>query len=1078
MPFPYRYVCDLLQQLEEESRSTSKERTPSRTIIERWFHEHRIRLDAPTANGCAVISTLLPERRTDRVYGIQAPRLESIVGQALILGSSRVKELRRYKTPGQGVDLGDCVESILSRAPNSEHPEREVTVEDLDEALTRVAAGCRFSSPAIRASYTSRSPQSDNHVLGQFFTRLSPRDGKWFARLILKNYQPIVLEERVILRAYHALLPRMLKVRDDLQVATDCLQHLGSSSSDPKVIASLMKPVLGTKVGRPPWLKARSIKNCLDIIGSREVSCEQKIDGEYCQIHVDLSNRHTPIQIFSKSGKDSTQDRRRLHSAIRDSLRLGQQDCPFKIGCILEGELVVYSTKVCCFPTGDCSCTDRNRTTKYSHFIRFASTSLVLDPTSEARMIPSQYTVPSLYLIHCLTYERRHDYEHLMIIYYDILLADTQSMLGMKHSERFKRLERLITCRKGYAEIVQRQSISFSRHSAASTLREMFAKCIVGKGEGLVLKPDEPYFDFGLRQSRFSSCVVKMKKEYVQGWGDVGDFAVIGASCDAAKAKTYNIPKLKWTHFFIGCLENKGRAQARSEKPVFVVTNIVELPETLLQTLRTQCEPRAVPFNDNKSFVLDFRGTGNSTKPTEVFLNPPVFDIRCFSFDKESNSRSWSMRFPYVSKIHFDRSYLDTISFAELQQAAHTAIEAPELEDSQEMRHWISALETADPRGRAVDKLSQGTISTCISSSDRPSPSPVKSTRNDRLMSMTLEPINEMAPRNRPGHKSGRSAGGLATPPISSAIEIKDPADSTDVVSLDDGPRFGKRTSETLGTNPISKKQRRPMDANDENTNPARPSLTSSLACPPRDRPPLGSIDGNKSPMDRRPSIQNASALFVRARHQTMPSSPIGENGMVSSAAGSFHTANELPSSPPQRMSTPHKDRPEKPAALTNDAEAQVPEGCAHKGPECAFNNSSILLAPCISSYAWVTKDLLKTHGVVDFEVDPEAWKHRPPSSKASFTSSPRVASDTLGQTQRIVKSGRVRKICLVETRRPEATHEFLKRIERAGLTRRNGKREWVAVYDWKILEDFANIEAGVVQKGLDPWRQRYVGIA
>ncbi|KAK7967433.1 ATP dependent DNA ligase domain-containing protein [Apiospora aurea] len=965
MPFPYRFVCDLLQQLEEESRSASKERTPSRTIIERWFHEHRIRLDAPTVNGCAVISTLLPERRTDRVYGIQAPRLESIVGQALILGSSRVKELRRYKTPGQGVDLGDCVESILSRAPNSEHPEREVAVEDIDEALTRVAAGCRFSSPAIRASCTSRSPQSDNHVLGQFFTRLSPRDGKWFARLILKNYQPIVLEERVVLRSYHALLPRMLKVRDDLQVATDCLQHLGSSSSDPKVIASLMKPVLGTKVGRPPWLKARSIKNCLDIIGSRQVSCEQKIDGEYCQIHVDLSNRHTPIQIFSKSGKDSTQDRRRLHSAIRDSLRLGQQDCPFKMGCILEGELVVYSTK-------------DNKILPFHKIRKHVSRS--------GSYIGSKND------------SQRHDYEHLMIIYYDILLTDTQSMLGMKHSERFKRLERLITCRKGYAEIVQRQIISFSRHSAASTLREMFAKCIVGKGEGLVLKPDEPYFDFGLRQSRFSSCVVKMKKEYVQGWGDVGDFAVIGASYDAAKAKTYNIPKLKWTHFFIGCLENKGRAQARSEKPAFVVTNIVELPETLLQTLRTQCEPRAVPFDDNKSFVLDFRGTGNSTKPTEVFLNPPVFDIRCFSFDKESNSRSWSMRFPYVNKIHFDRSYLDTISFAELQQAAHTTIEAPELEDSQEMRHWISALETADPRGRAVDKLSQGTVSTCISSSDRPSPSPVKSTRNDRLMSMTLEPITEMAPRNRPGHRSNR--------------------------------------------------------------------------------PPLGSIDGNKSPMDRRPSIQNASALFVRARHQTMPSSPIGENGIVSSAAGSFHTANELPSSPPQRMSTPHEDRPERPAALTNDAEAQVPEGCAHKGLECAFSNTSVLLAPCISSYAWVTEDLLKTHGVVDFEVDPEAWKHRSPSSRASFTSSPRVTSDTLGQTQRIVKSGRVRKICLVETRRPEATHEFLKRIERAGLTRRNGKREWVAVYDWKILEDFANIEAGVVQKGPDPWRQRYVGIA
>jgi DNA ligase 4 len=105
----------------------------------------------------------------------------------------------------------------------------------------------------------------------------------------------------------------MLRVRDDLQIAIDLLQHVGPSPKDPKVLGSLLKPALGTKVGRQAWLKARSIKNCLDIMGQRQVSCEQKIDGEYCQIHIDLSKPHEPIQVFSKSGKDSTQDRRRLH---------------------------------------------------------------------------------------------------------------------------------------------------------------------------------------------------------------------------------------------------------------------------------------------------------------------------------------------------------------------------------------------------------------------------------------------------------------------------------------------------------------------------------------------------------------------------------------------------------------------------------------------------------------------------------------------------------------------------------------------------------------------------------------------
>lgn len=113
MPFPFKYIGDLLQRLDDEFRSAKKQKTSSKTLIENWFREHRLRLDAPTVNTCAILSTLLPERRTDRVYGIQVARLESIIGQAFGLGRSRVKELRRYKAPGLGIDLGDCVHDIL-----------------------------------------------------------------------------------------------------------------------------------------------------------------------------------------------------------------------------------------------------------------------------------------------------------------------------------------------------------------------------------------------------------------------------------------------------------------------------------------------------------------------------------------------------------------------------------------------------------------------------------------------------------------------------------------------------------------------------------------------------------------------------------------------------------------------------------------------------------------------------------------------------------------------------------------------------------------------------------------------------
>lgn len=73
------------------------------------------------------------------------------------------------------------------------------------------------------------------------------------------------------------------------------------------------------------------------------MSIEKKYDGEYCQIHIDLANQQNPIQIFSKSGKDSTQDRSGINEVLQESLRLKSPDCKFSRRCILEGELVVWS---------------------------------------------------------------------------------------------------------------------------------------------------------------------------------------------------------------------------------------------------------------------------------------------------------------------------------------------------------------------------------------------------------------------------------------------------------------------------------------------------------------------------------------------------------------------------------------------------------------------------------------------------------------------------------------------------------------------------------------------------------------
>jgi DNA ligase 4 len=92
---------------------------------------------------------------------------------------------------------------------------------------------------------------------------------------------------------------------------------------------------------RPAYAKARNIQHCCQLASWRRLSIERKYDGEYCQVHIDLSKGRDCIKIFSKSGKDSTNDRIGLPTALRDSLRLEGDDCRIKRQCILEGELLV-----------------------------------------------------------------------------------------------------------------------------------------------------------------------------------------------------------------------------------------------------------------------------------------------------------------------------------------------------------------------------------------------------------------------------------------------------------------------------------------------------------------------------------------------------------------------------------------------------------------------------------------------------------------------------------------------------------------------------------------------------------------
>jgi DNA ligase-4 len=951
-----------------------------------------------------------------------------------------------------------------------------VTVEEIDRVMQKIASSCHFSSPSVQASRVSPSIDKE-HELRELYRRVSPRDGKWLTRLILKNYEPVVLEPNTVYRGLHTLLPTILKVQEDFAVAGRFLQeHVrqkGVTGADLSRddLALRLRPKLGVKVGRQPWHKGRSIKHSLDMSHGR-MSCEDKLDGEYCQIHIDLSKGYNCIQIFSKSGKDSTRDRSKLHDAIRNSLHLGQRSCPLKTGCILEGELLVYSDK-------------EKKVLGFEKIRKHVS-------RSGAFLGTEQDSQP-------------HSYEHLMIVYFDILMVDSESLLGVRHSQRRKILEGLIHCREGQSQLVRRHIIDCDKRSAASDLRRIFARCITDRAEGLVLKSDDPYFDFSTRRRPYSSSCIKLKKEYIGGFGDVGDFAVVGARYDAAKAKSYDLPNLKWTHFYIGCLDNKNEVVRWGRQPVFVVTNVVELNATQMESFITHANPPYVAEPGNESTVIKIApGIDMGKRPSAIFTDPPVFDIRCFSFHKEGNTGFWSPRFAMVNKIHSDRSYVDVLSFTDLQKAARMEKEMPPPSDSQELMGWIAALEQADPKGTTVERTSQTTTITTVSTvRTELTPSPVQPSKAREWDNMPPFPESPLSAMRR-AKTTQITAGELPTPPTSSALEP--PIQDAPVVSRVRVIESSQKRKCELGTAPRQPKARKQRAGESPPTSSLVRASSNSQRTP---RGALADITSSSQSRDnagvlpqlpnrritgihsfREPSIppQSSSGLssasFQTALEQCRPSIVVEVSDSTNCnirTSSRFHLsqADDTP-----RPSLRHEMSVINLANSTASTSSTTQElSCIFSGSACPLRHVSFLLAPCIANMPWLTEDLFSKHGIstTDFIITPDGWTHLGPLSGIT---TPGGCTSTVGC------SGRRKKIVLVERRRKDATAALLQEVGALQLRRRNGGREYVPVFDWRVIEALTDEEAGHtclpgkvearfdIRSAASVWKKYWVGLA
>lgn len=323
-----------------------------------------------------------------------------------------------------------------------------------------------------------------------------------------------------------------------------------------------------------------------------------------------------------------------------------------------------------------------------------------------------------------------------MIIYYDVLLIDDDPILQKPYSYRRKALERLVKRIKGRARLTTQKEIRFSSLEGPMQLRHTLALAFARRWEGIVLKPlNDPYFRCSSKVSHeFGSCWIKMKKDYIPGLGDAADFAVIGAGYCVKEAAANRIPNLKWTHFYIGCLRNKSDVMRLNAKPKFTVLDRVQnsmTPDDLISVNR-QGQFRAIKTASaeaHEAFELDFQ-LGMS-EMSVAFKEPFVFELLGSGFDRLPNQNLFTLRFPRVKKVHWDRDWKDAVGLEELQQLALDAQSAPAGDDLKEIQLWTDRLDQVD-RGVNGDMLPwDDSQENKVSPQYQPKPSP-KSNRRTR----------------------------------------------------------------------------------------------------------------------------------------------------------------------------------------------------------------------------------------------------------------------------------------------------------------------------------------------------------
>ncbi|KZP21054.1 hypothetical protein FIBSPDRAFT_788707 [Athelia psychrophila] len=697
---PFSFFVSLLREISRveprSSRDSSSKNTP-RDVFVRWVANLRRRFTPlPQGTAAAVLLLLFPEEDSRRKYGMQETKLAQELAKCFgVSMKGRGDVLNHWNGEASTGCLGAEICKIANSASSLDEAQiGPLSIADVQTLLDELASTSAFSDRTLRQSH-SHMPRSKNMILRDLYQSMPSVDAAFLTQIILKDIRPLLypLSEThytAALTKYNskAVLPltkeaammtwdptrRLLRthsVRSNLYDATHTWEQHSETHKFPE-------PQIGSAIEIPKSVKGRG---CLEALkhfaNSERVWAETKYDGERAQIHVEIREDGMPhITIFSKSKRDSTLDRWGVHGIVRNALGLGNDvdpgAAPRKIkNIILDAELVAF--------------TDRHH--KVDEFWRIRSLITATARGVRSRMfvplrLESQSAEEGVSQASLASNASDSGTRHLALIFFDVLVLDSTSLLSTPYESRRSLLESLIQTTPGYAMLAERHAISLNGPrgipGAAEQLRSLWATNITDCEEGLVLKAADGFYN------HYRSPWVKLKKDYIPGYGDTVDLVILGTSWEKERGRELRVAPGAYTTFYVGGLANAcALRKDPSIRPHFecYFTASYGLTREQLEEanfLIKSSDPirynpqRKVP----KGLPYTYDIYSGLSPPAVIFQEPLLAELYGAGFTKSPKSTHYELRFPRLVKLYrpSERSWADGVALEDLHKIAREAV--------------------------------------------------------------------------------------------------------------------------------------------------------------------------------------------------------------------------------------------------------------------------------------------------------------------------------------------------------------------------------------------------------------------